>query len=193
MYPEKLICENERLLLIDHFVRLGPDDRYLRFGYPVQDEQIKEYVNTSFGTANNQWFGLFDKGLIIGAIHVSLLDSEQAEMGLSVDSKCRSAGIGQSLFNRGLVWARARGTNQIYMQCLSENKVMQHIAKKNGMMVATICKTEKEAKLEFPIADVTAPFSDMAFDRITAIDKMYKTQQTFYLNMFKIYTKGKVK
>ena len=193
MYPEKLICANERILLIDHFKRLGPDDRYLRFGYQVHDEQIEDYINNSFNIEGNQWFGLFDRGIIIGTIHVALLGDAQAEMGLSVDSKCRGAGIGQALFNRGLVWARARGTTQIYMQCLSENKIIQHIAKKNGMIVATIDRTEQEARLEFPIVDYTAPFNDMALDRITAVDKMYKTQQTFYNNMVSIWAKGKLK
>jgi RimJ/RimL family protein N-acetyltransferase len=193
MYPEKLICDNERTLLINHFKRLGPDDRFLRFGYQVHDEQIEQYVTSSFNVPGNQWFGLFDGGEIIAAIHVAIIDADQAEMGLSVDRKCRQAGIGQSLFNRGLVWARARGATQIYMQCLSENKIMQHIAKKNGMMVATICPTEKEARLEFPITDFAAPFNDLTLDRITAIDKIYKTQQKFYMNMFKLYTKGTLK
>lgn len=193
MYPEKLISSNEQLLLIDHFIRLGPDDRYMRFGYQIQDEQIKEYIEHSFGEVGHQWFGLFDDDKIIGTIHVALLDESQAEMGLSVDSKCRGSGLGQALFNRGLVWARARGTTKIYMQCLSENKIIQHIAKKNGMLVATIDHHEQEAKLVFPLVDYAAPFNDIALDRISAVDKIYKTQQTLYNNMFLLWTKGKLK
>lgn len=193
MYPEKLICANECALIISHLKRLGPDDRHLRFGYQIQDEQIEDYVTSSFNTENNQWFGIFDKNKIIATIHVALLPDRQAEMGLTVDKACRYAGIGQSLFNRGLVWARAHGANQIYMQCLSENKIIQHIAKKNGMSVATLCLNEKEARIEFPVNDIMAPFNDLALDRITAIDKMYQTQRTFYQNMFTIMTKGKLK
>lgn len=192
MIPEKLYSEAQQTLLCEHLISMSPDDRYMRFGYHIHDDQIIKYVERSYGSDNetSQWFGIFnDEGLIIATLHVVMVTSKKAEMGCSVLSEYRNKGIGQLLFERGLVWARANGARTIYMQCLSQNIAMQKIAKRNGLLVATMAYNEKEGKLEFPTTDLTAPYSDIIIDRIAAVDSTFRNQRNMFTKIINIWTK----
>lgn len=192
MLPEKLHNVAQRILLVEHLKSLNEEDRYMRFGYLIRDDQIEKYVERSYGQENetSQWFGIFDdEGLIIASLHVVMVTSKKAEMGCSVNPDQRNQGIGQILFERGLVWARANGAKTIYMQCLSQNAAMQKIAKRNGMLVATMAYNEKEGKLEFPNTDITAPYSDIIIDRIAAVDATFRNQRNMFTKIINVWTK----
>lgn len=193
MIPEKLYSEHQRDLLIDHLLSLSKDDLYLRFGYQISEEQIRKYVERSydFDTDISQWFGVFCEttGKIIASLHTIMVTSKKAEMGCTVDAACRNQGIGQKLFDRGLIWARANGAKTIYMQCLSQNQAIQKIAKRNNMLVATMGYDEKEGKLEFPLPDLTAPFSDVTLDRIAAVDSIFRQPRNAFTKIINLWTK----
>lgn len=192
MIPEKLHSDTQGNLLVEHLKSLSEEDRYMRFGYQIRDDQIEKYVERSYDSENenSQWFGIFDDGgTIIASLHVVMVTSKKAEMGCSVLASYRGQGIGQTLFERGLVWARANGAKTIYMQCLSQNVPMQKIAKRNGMLVATMAYNEKEGKLEFPTTDLTAPYSDIIIDRIAAVDAAFRNQRNMFTKIINIWTK----
>lgn len=192
MVPEKLKSDLDRELLVKHLTSMPKEDKYLRFGYAISDEQIAKYVERSFDFDHeiSQWFGIFsDEDELIATIHVIMVTSKKAEMGCSVDQNHRKKGIGQILFDRGLIWARAHGAKTIYMQCLSQNVAIQKIAKKNGMLVATLGYDEKEGKLEFPVTDVTAPYTDIVYDRIAAVDSVFRTQRNAFTKLISLWTK----
>lgn len=186
MYPQKLTTEEQRLQLADHLKRLSSDDRYLRFGNVVSDAFIDKYVERSYNDTN-RWFGLIDDDHVVGAIHLARVTSKKIEMGLSLDMEYRGKGYGQLLFDRGFVWARANGANQIYVVCLTQNKAMQHIARKNNMLVATLCPEEREGKLEFVSADISAPFADMILERMAAVDAALMKQKKFINRIIKAW------
>lgn len=190
MFPTRLKGNIDRQKLVDHLISLREGDRYLRFGYKIRDEQIAKYVERSFDLEQSQWFGVFDDDdNVIASLHVIMVTSKKAEMGCTVDVDHRGNGIGQLLFTRGVSAARAAGARQIFMQCLSENKIIQHIAKKNKMLVATVCPTEQEAKLEFPTVDYVAPYNDIMFDRIAAVDAVFRQQRNIFKSVINAWTK----
>ena len=186
MYPQKLHTEKEKAMLVDHLKRLSSDDRYLRFGSIVPDSFIDKYVERSYNDTN-RWFGFIEDDKIVGAIHVAMVTSKKAEMGISIDVDYRNKGHGQTLFDRGYIWARASGAKQIFMVCLTQNKAMQHIARKNRMLVATLCPGEQEGVLNYPSLDITAPFADMVLDRMAAVDATFKTQKHFINKIIKLW------
>ena len=55
--------------LLAHFLALGEDDRYLRFGRPISDEAIAQYVER-IDWQSSAVFGVFDESLEIGRAHV---------------------------------------------------------------------------------------------------------------------------
>ena len=177
MYPQKLLLPSNKQALIAHIHNLSDRDKYLRFGYPIPDDGIESYVNRSFDLEQSQWFGMFDDDDIVASVHTVMVTSTKAEMGLTVDASLRGQGFGQVLFDRGLCWARAHGAKQVYMQCLSENKAIQHIARKNNMTIATMGHTEREGVLDFNSVSIVAPLSDAAMDGVAAVDAVFREQR----------------
>lgn len=175
MYPQKLIDLSHKKAVIKHLCDLSDHDKYLRFGYPITPELIETYVTRSFDLDQSQWFGVFDDDInIVASVHSVMVTSSKAEMGIAVDSHFRGQGFGQILFDRGLCWARAQGAKQIFMQCLSENKAIQHIARKNNMTIATVAPSEREGVLEFNSVSIVAPLGDIAMDNIAAVDSVLR-------------------
>jgi len=184
MIPRKIIYESDKGKLFDHFlVDIVGHDRYLRFGYNASNSNIENYLESSlkkFGQ-NNMWFVVEKDGQFVGTVHVSLLPNDTAEMGFTVSPDYRDQGLGQDLFIRGATWAMMKGTKTLYTQCLSENQVMQHIAKKNGMTVVTIEGTEKEATIKATKGTIKAFYDDNFFDNLAFVDRAIEKQ-------FKLYT-----
>jgi RimJ/RimL family protein N-acetyltransferase len=73
-----------------------------------------------------------------------------------------------------------RGANTLYTQCLSENEVMQHIAKKNGMTVVTIGRGEKEATISATKGTIRAYYDDKMFDNIAFVDSSVHKQWNMF-------------
>lgn len=185
MYPQKLRTSNDKQLLLAHLHALSASDKYLRFGYPITPEQIDKYVERSYELEKSQWFGMHDEdGTIVASVHAVMVTSTKAEMGLTVDQKYRGQGFGQLLFDRGLCWSRSAGAKQIYMQCLTENKAIQHIARKNNMSIAVMAPTEREGVLEFNAVSVVAPLSDVSMDHIALVDSCFREQRKTLKTLF---------
>lgn len=126
-----------------HLRRLNAEDRYLRFGYAITDGQIGQYVASQFRT-KSAVLAIFDDNLDVVAAMEVVYDfgknsqtNTLAEIGLSVEEGHRGQGYGSTLFERALVQARNRGCKTLVSHCLSQNRFMMRIARKNGMEVHT--------------------------------------------------------
>jgi RimJ/RimL family protein N-acetyltransferase len=135
------------------------------------------------------WFVVDVGDRIVASCHVSLnRDNNSAEMGCTVSPDYRDQKIGQELFTRGITWARMAGAEHVFMHCLSENKVIQHIAKKGGMTVVTLDPSEKESTIQVKQNRFEAGWKDYVMDTIAVYDMSIR-QQYFFV---KKYLKGLV-
>jgi len=145
VYP---LSSRSQAALLAHFVALGAEDRRLRFGHAISDEGLALYV----GKLDFKGDGIFvvrdARRRIVAAAHVALAHG-RAEAGLSVLPEGRGKGLGTRLFQRAAEFARQRGAARIDMHFISENKGMQHVARKCGMRVITHAG-ESEAYLLIP-------------------------------------------
>ena len=122
-----------------HLKSLGPQDRYMRFGYPASDDQIDLYVeHLDFDT--DDIYGIFNIDMeLIAMAHLALPKSNslsnQAEFGVSVSEYCRGRGYGGRLFERASIHAVNNKIKTIYIHALSENAPMLKIAKKHGAVL----------------------------------------------------------
>ena len=140
--PIRELYSSERPLFLKHLVRLGVEDRYLRFGSPLSDGAIEAYVDRIDFDVDTI-FGVFDDRLQLAAAGhfapIRLPDGETsgrtAEFGLSVSSDGRGRGLGTALFLRAAAHARNFGIASLFMHCLSENRAMMRIARKAGMEI----------------------------------------------------------
>jgi GNAT superfamily N-acetyltransferase len=162
-----------------HLLALSEQDRYLRFGYVANDEQIQRYVDgLDFG--RDDIFGIYNRRLeLIAMAHLAFSTDPDlkscAEFGVSVSARARGRGYGSRLFDRAVMHARNEGVDMMFIHALSENTAMLNIVRKAG---ATIKRdgSESEAYLVLPAADLESRMTEMVEDQIAKTDYRLKVQ-----------------
>jgi GNAT superfamily N-acetyltransferase len=177
--PIRTLDEGHRAAIIAHLIALGERDRYLRFGYPASDEQIRRYAEgLDFG--RDEVFGIFNRKLaLIAMAHLAYATNpahaDSAEFGVSVSRHARGRGYGMQLFERAVVHARNEGVSQLFIHALSENMAMLNIARKGG---ATIVREgpESQAHLLLPPADFESQLTELVDEQVARTDYHVKAQ-----------------
>jgi GNAT superfamily N-acetyltransferase len=192
----KELTSRTRRRLLKHFIALSADDRLLRFGSIVSDEVITRYVD-SIDFSRDTIFGVYDRRLrLLGVGHLAFAMREQtvsdnvtvkarvAEFGVSVAAAARGLGVGTALFERAAIRCRNADVDTLYMQCLSSNKVMMHIAKKAGMEIHRDYG-EADAYLKIPPADPGSVMHEAWQEQAATLDYAFKFNMRtllFWLN-----------
>ena len=162
-----------------HLLALSPQDRYLRFGYSANDEQIRRYVD-GLDFERDEIFGIYNRRLeLIAMAHLAFSTDPElkscAEFGVSVLAHARGRGYGARLFDRAAMHARNEGVEMMFIHALSENTAMLNIARKAG---ATVERdgSETEAYLKLLPADIDSRVSEMLDEQIAQTDYRLKVQ-----------------
>jgi GNAT superfamily N-acetyltransferase len=116
----------------DHMLRLDAESRRMRFGMVVDDEFIKNYAAHAM-QLESIVFGFFVGGEMHAAAELRMIGDSwggEAEAAFSVERQYQDSGVGTELLGRLILTARNRGVSRLYMNCLSSNRKMQHVAKK---------------------------------------------------------------
>lgn len=141
--PIRSLVRRHRRRIIQHLLALEPQDRYLRFGYPASDEQIRKYA-LSIDFARDEVLGIFNRRLqLIALAHLAYAqplsggedERAMAEFGVSVLPQSRGRGLGRRLFDAAGLHARNRGVDTLFIHALSENRPMLRIAAAAGAVV----------------------------------------------------------
>lgn len=138
MHSYRKLMPYEKPLLEEHLLRVGGEDRVMRFMGGVNDDFIRRHCSL-IGGPSSAVIGCFIDGTLRGASEL-WFDSDgdrRCELALSVEHDYQGQGIGTELLRRSLVLARNRGASSLYLACLPENRKMQHILKKFGRIVTT--------------------------------------------------------
>ena len=164
----------ERNALEQHLLALEDEDRRLRFGIALPDQAIRDYV-AGIDFERDAVFGVFDDSLqLVAAAHLARCDTH-AELGVSVLPSWRGRGAGAALLARSHTHARNWGIRALFMHCLSENGAMMHLARKQGMRIATE-HGESDAWLELAPADASSYTDQLLAERIGLFDFALKRQ-----------------
>src|SRR4051812_24041489 len=102
--PIRSLGPSHRQRIATHLMALDEQDRYLRFGYAANDDQIQRYVQ-SLDFDRDEIFGIYNRKLeLIAVAHLAFAQDPAllacAEFGVSVLSKARGRGYGARLFDR---------------------------------------------------------------------------------------------
>jgi RimJ/RimL family protein N-acetyltransferase len=125
--------------IAQHFARLSPDDRALRFNSPlIDDEQLRRYVGQMrFG--EDVVLGLVDaQGGIVGIAHgcVFAARGERCiEAAFSIDAAYRGRGFGWALMQALQATAPRQRVSAIVGLCAARNQPMRRIFERAGMML----------------------------------------------------------
>jgi RimJ/RimL family protein N-acetyltransferase len=166
----------QRPALLQHLQTLSPEDRRLRFGTYMNNWALEQYVNT-IDFSHDMVFGIYGRDMtLIGMAHLALDQTHHyAELGLSVVPAQRGNGHGLALLNRGKLSAVTRGYTTLFMHCLSENRIMIHLARKAGLRLVTE-QGEVDAHLQLEATSHGAVAREALEDQIALADFLFKQQ-----------------
>ena len=125
MVPIRSLGANHRERIAHHLMALDPHDRYLRFGFTANDEQIQRYAD-SLNFDRDEIFGIYNRRLeLLAMAHLAFAADDKlsacAEFGVSVLKSARGRGYGARLFDRAAMHARNEGVSRMFIHALSEN------------------------------------------------------------------------
>jgi GNAT superfamily N-acetyltransferase len=161
--------------MLEHFLALTQEDRYLRFGGYRGDNGIESYVQ-GIDLASDVVYGTSDDGLALtGVAHLARCE-RHAELGLSVLPGERGRGLGRALLRRSCVQARNWGVPALYMQCLAENAAMIGLARSLGMQIS-FETGDAGARLELPPPDAWSFAAATLASCHAQVDCLYQVQR----------------
>jgi RimJ/RimL family protein N-acetyltransferase len=155
--PVRELHAGHRAEILEHLLKLGDEDRRLRFGTQTPNEIIEHYVS-GLNFNEDAVFGMFDADLqLVGMAHLAYLPAVKgqpraAEFGVSVLPEGRAQGLGTALLERSAVHSRNSNIQTLYVHCLANNKAMMHLAQKAGMKVE-YAYGDADAYLKLPPAN----------------------------------------
>lgn len=159
-------------MLVAHFLSLPPRDRCLRFGTGLAPRVIASYVER-IDFRRDAVFGVQDDSLaLVGVAHVAF-DGQSAELGLSVLPGHRHRGVAEALFKRAAARARNRGIPEVFMQFLSSNVAMRHVAQRFGMDIVSR-GVEVYARLELLPASIASFAAEIVAESMAMLDRTLK-------------------
>lgn len=185
MVPIRSLGANHRGRIAVHLKSLNAHDRYLRFGYTANDEQIQRYVDR-LDFDRDEIFGIYNKHLqLIAMAHLAYADADHrgksAEFGVSVLLHVRGRGYGARLFERAVMHARNEGIKTMYIHVLSENAAMLSIARSAGAKVERD-GAESEAYLTLPPATFDTHVTELVEEQFAQTNYQIKKQAHFIRN-----------
>jgi RimJ/RimL family protein N-acetyltransferase len=185
LVPIRSLGAGHRRRIAAHLLALDEQDRYLRFGYAANDEQIRRYVD-GLDFERDDIFGVFNRKLeLIAMAHLAFLRHEEgapagAEFGVSVLKKARGRGYGARLFDRAVVHARNEGVELMFIHALSENTAMIRIARNAGATLER-AGSETEAYLRLPPATLDSRMTELLEEQVAQADYRLKQQAKRFL------------
>lgn len=156
-----------QLSLSEHHLYAGwmksrnAESRRMYFGIAVTDESIDQLVQGILDRPHkNNFIVAYDQTGWCGTIHLAAT-GQNIEFGLMIREDRRGQGIASELLEQGLIWARNRGFDELFMHCLKENAAIRHLCIKHGLEVTNI-HTESESKLKLPPPNWATVMSEAA-------------------------------
>ena len=178
----KVVCtlhQDQKIQIQSHLLSLSQQDRYLRFGYHAQDDQIQRYVE-HIDFSRDKILGIFDLDLsLVAMAHLSLARPSRfnrcAEFGVSVLPKWRAQGLGAQLFEHSSMLARNEGVGMLFIHALSENLPMLKIARAHGAKLERF-GGETDAFLQLPTRNWASRLHQWCLTFYAQTDLKIKTQ-----------------
>lgn len=134
-----------------HLKTLPLEDKVSRFGYNANDYAIDQLMlQMAYHPKDHEIWCANIGTEVVGWGHMARTGDDIWELAVSVDHKFQRKGIGNSLITEMLAWAKFHKVQEVFMHCIDENKVIQHLANKNSLTVRERGMGERTAVIEVP-------------------------------------------
>jgi GNAT superfamily N-acetyltransferase len=134
-----------------HLKSLDQEDRYSRFGHPASDYNIDQLIlNMCYNPTDHElWYARTDEQRV-GWGHMAKNQDGTWELAVSVAKEHQRQGIADKLMSEMIVWAKFHHIPEVYMHCIENNKVIQHLATKHELKTREKGDGERTAAIEVP-------------------------------------------
>ena len=135
-----------------HLKNLPDDDKYSRFGAKLTDYAIDQMMlNMVYNPDDHElWYVRDHAGNHIGFGHMARNRDDTWELAVSVNKSHQRQGVGDKLIEEMLAWAKFHKISEVFMQCIENNKVIQHLAEKHELKTRERGHGERTAAIEVP-------------------------------------------
>jgi RimJ/RimL family protein N-acetyltransferase len=123
--------------ILRHLAELSADDLWFRFGSPVRQSALENYVN-GIDFTSDRALGIYDPELkLAGFTHVGIEPAKRcAELGISVSAGYRRRGYAEAMLRQALRHAAHLDLDQVYVYFRTANVPMMRLARKAGFDIA---------------------------------------------------------
>jgi GNAT superfamily N-acetyltransferase len=179
MAAQRKLVASEAAQIVEHLLRLDPEDRRLRFGGgSIKPEAIATYFHGI--DWRRSWFvGYFDGGVLRGVAQIGLakpgagvwpqsVRPGAAEFAVSVEKAWQRRGVGTQLLSQAVVVARNRNIRNLYMLCVPENEPVRRLARKVGIRLV-FRDGEVTGEVELPRPDQLTVLAEIAGEAAAAM------------------------
>lgn len=136
-----------------HLKNLSDADKYSRFGYLINDHNIDQLIlNMCYHHKDHELWYACSEDARVGWGHMARNQDNTWELAVSVEQDYQRQGIGGLLITEMLAWAKFNNISEVYMQCIEDNKVIQHLANKHELKTKYKGNGERTATISVPEA-----------------------------------------
>jgi GNAT superfamily N-acetyltransferase len=138
-----------------HLKGLSDEDKHTRFCHAVKDDGIDRFIlSILYSLENHHIFAAREKGVTLGYVHLAKIDEHSWELAISVNADNQGKGIGNKLMAHAITWAKTHGIESMFMNCISDNKKIQHLARKYGLKTVSRDGGDISSKVVLPKATI---------------------------------------
>ena len=169
-----------------HLKSLEADDRYSRFGHSASDYNIDQLVlQMCYHPQDHElWYARNDEQRV-GWGHMAKNSDGSWELAVSVDKEFQRQGIANQLLSEMLEWAKFHHIPEVYMHCIENNKVIQHLATKHELKTKERGDGERTAAIEVPepnIVEVSTQLFKEQEEIVREINRLRGKLASLWLN-----------
>lgn len=174
-----------------HLKAMPPEDRNSRFGSAITDYGIDQIMLQMAYRPDdhNLWIAQDGEGEIIGWGHMAQSFPSVWELAVSVEKAHQRKGVGDFLITEMLEWAKFHKIHEVFMHCIEDNKVIQHLAAKHELKTIERGYGERTAAIELPPASFTEMNEQFLKEQLeirTEIGRLYKRLAEMWINPSKL-------
>jgi RimJ/RimL family protein N-acetyltransferase len=139
MFATEFLAHQDHYRYGDWLKSQDDDTRYLYFGVTGGEGLIERLID-QIEIKPDQHEILVAKNCDgwIGTLHIAKINATTIEFGMIVHKDYRGEGIGNTMLEEAIVWARNRNYSELFMHCLGWNKPIQHLCQKHGLLPRNI-------------------------------------------------------
>lgn len=169
----------------EHLKNLTDKDKHTRFCFSVSNDGIDKFIlSILYSLEKHHIFVAKENGKILGYVHLANIDKDSWELAISVNADQQGSGVGNKLMSHAITWAKIQGIESMFMNCISNNKKIQHLAEKHGLKVISNEGGDITAKVDLPNASYLDRLYNFTSEQSELFGKISQLNNKVFSNIF---------